>query len=248
MRRAFLLLLFVLPSFVAPLFSQVDIGVSKSYDQNFNSTFERQAGFYEWIDNSLLPGWYAHTTKQGEPLDSPFYRSTNAKGTHPEQDREAPPICVLALREGGNEKDAALGILTRGHLSAVFGVCFTNKTGKVITALDVHFVGEQWAHNTGGANTLNFEYSLDADSLSTGTWQIVEALNFTALHTQGTDDNSLNGHADENRKELSATIPGLSIPPDATFWFRWSDPVGPSSGHAQILGIDDFSLTVSTQK
>jgi hypothetical protein len=140
-----------------------------------------------------------------------------------------------------NSSDRALGGVLSGSLTPGFGAAFANSTGAQITQLQIAYTGEQWRSgvNTGRQDSLIFEYSLNATSLATGTWNRVSGLDFASLNNTVTG--ALDGNAPANRSNLAATINGLSIAPGATFWVRWSDYN--AAGADDGLGVDDFSLT-----
>jgi Ca2+-binding RTX toxin-like protein len=137
--------------------------------------------------------------------------------------------------------DRAFGTLQTGGLVPTLGVSFTNNTGTTIKELAINYRGEQWRLGaTGRTDRLDFQYSLNATSLSTGSWTDFNSLDFTAPVTSGTTG-ALDGNASSNRTNLSGTISGLNIANGQTFYLRWQDfnPTGADDG----LGIDIFSLT-----
>lgn len=141
----------------------------------------------------------------------------------------------------GIGSDRAFGSVQSGSLIATVGACFTNNTGQTITSLDVSFTGEQWRLGTvGRADRLDFQYSTDATSLTTGTWFHVDALDFSSPNTT-TSTGALDGNAAANRTAISASITGLSIASGTTVFLRWTD--FNASGTDDGLAIDDFSLT-----
>ncbi len=89
---------------------------------------------------------------------------------------------------------------------------------------------------------LDFEYSLDATSLSTGTWTSVNNLDFTAPVTSGTIG-ALDGNANANRTNVGYVITGLSISNATTFWIRWV-PFN-ATGNDDGLAIDDFVISAN---
>ena len=144
----------------------------------------------------------------------------------------------------GIQNERALGMLNSGSLVAIIGVQFKNTTGKPLNALTVTYTGEQWRCGTAGRqDRLDFQYSTNATSLSSGTWIDVNALDFSSPITK--TKGAQNGNTASNRMEMSATINGLNIPDNASFWFRWVDT--DASGYNDGLAIDDFSLKVSTE-
>lgn len=245
--------------------AQVSFGI-EGYQQTFTpaGTWTNATGFNAWTDNSTLPGWYA--TNVGGV--SGYYRATNANGASPTSGTGNPGgVSVIAARSVNT--DGALGSVSTSTHHGVFGVSFVNTTGETITSLTVSYVGEQWAWNSGGLNTLAFAYSLDASSLATGTWTGSSALSFTALYSGGTnvglDGNSntifnsgtstyvaktevqAGGTGASNNTSISATITGLSIASGETFWFRWTDTwAGTGTQVSQALAIDNLSVTATT--
>src|SRR6185436_7488247 len=106
-------------------------------------------------------------------------------------------------------------------------------------------VGEQWrlgALSRTIAERMDFQYSTNATSLTTGTWIDVNALDFNPPIT-GPTAGALDGNAPANRIALSSTITGLSIANGASFWIRWTDV--DATGADDGLAVDDFSLTAS---
>ncbi|MBA2383242.1 MAG: hypothetical protein H0V68_01055, partial [Actinobacteria bacterium] len=140
--------------------------------------------------------------------------------------------------------ERAFGQLRSGSLVSTIGASFTNNTGSTITSLDVAYRGEQWrlGTNTAGrlADRMDFQYSTDATSLTTGTWIDVNTLDFSSPTLSGTVG-ALNGNTATNFTSISNTIVGLSIANGATFYIRWTDIDVSSSDDG--LAVDDFSLT-----
>jgi predicted extracellular nuclease len=145
------------------------------------------------------------------------------------------------------DTDRAFGGLLSGSLTPTVGAAFTNSTGEAIGSVDISYAGEAWRLGADpalgtpprGADRLDFQYSLDATSLTTGTWTDADALDFVsglALPTGAKDGNNA-----ANRIAVSSSIASLSIANGATFWIRWSDFNVPSSDDG--LAIDDFTIT-----
>ncbi|HEV2828227.1 MAG TPA: Ig-like domain-containing protein [Pyrinomonadaceae bacterium] len=141
--------------------------------------------------------------------------------------------------------DRAFGQLRSGTTISTLGGTFQNNTSGTITSLAVSYVGEQWRLGATGrtiAERMDFQYSTDATSLTTGTWIDVNALDFNPPIT-GPTVGALDGNAGPNRIALSSTIIGLSIANGASFWIRWTDV--DATGADDGLAVDDFSLTAS---
>ncbi|WP_374601316.1 hypothetical protein [Arenimonas sp.] len=136
--------------------------------------------------------------------------------------------------------ERALGGLLSGSLNPTFGACFTNNTGSALEALDIAYTGEQWRSGTAGrADTINFQYSLDATDVAGGTWTDVDALDFSTPNTVGTG--AKNGNDAANRTAIAGQIGGLAIANGSGFCIRWTD--FNASGADDGLAVDDFSLT-----
>jgi predicted extracellular nuclease len=142
--------------------------------------------------------------------------------------------------DGSTER--AFGLLRSGSVLPTLGVSFTNDTGTTITALTIGYTGEQWRLGATSRLTpdrLDFQYSLDANALNSGTWTDADALDFIAPISSGTVG-ALDGNAAANSVALGAVITDLSIAPGQTFWLRWTDV--DVTGADDGLAIDDFTL------
>jgi hypothetical protein len=140
----------------------------------------------------------------------------------------------------GTTSDRAFGSLRSGSVISTIGAKVQNNSGSTINNLEISFTGEQWRLGaTGRVDRLDFQYSLDATSLTTGTWTDVNSLDFTAPTTSGTVG-ALDGNASANRTAVSFTITGLTIADGANFYIRWNDL--DATGADDGLAIDDFSI------
>jgi methionine-rich copper-binding protein CopC len=142
----------------------------------------------------------------------------------------------------GTATERAFGGLLSGSLVPALGVQITNNTGATITSLNISYTGEEWRLGTAGrTDQLDFQYSLNATSLSTGTWTDFNALDFVTPVT--TTTGAKDGNAAANRTAKSALITGLNITNGSTFWLRWNDM--DASGADDGLSIDDFSIQLN---
>lgn len=137
--------------------------------------------------------------------------------------------------------ERALGGLQSGAVVPLFGVALTHISIGMdkLVGLDISYTGEQW--RLGALNRtdrLDFQYSLDATSLDTGTWVDVDALDFSSVVTTGTVG-ALNGNAHSTL--VSGSITGLNVAPGGTVWLRWQDfnPAGADDG----LAIDNLRVS-----
>jgi hypothetical protein len=138
--------------------------------------------------------------------------------------------------------DRALGGLRTSTPSLVptVGAFFRNDTGSTINTLQIAYTGEEWRLGSAGrTDQLDFQYSTNATSLTTGTWTDVNALDFTTPNT--TTTGAKDGNNVANRTAISNTITGLTLAPGATVWIRWTDL--DVSGADDGLAVDDFSIT-----
>jgi hypothetical protein len=143
--------------------------------------------------------------------------------------------------------DRALGGLRSGNLVPLFGVELANLAGTAIDRLDIASTGEQWrfgATGRTGPDRLDFQWSLDATSLQSGTWSDLDALDFVAPVTAGTVG-ALNGNAAANRSVLAGSISGLVFNDGQRLWLRWVDVDADRADNG--LGIDDFSITAEAR-
>ena len=140
--------------------------------------------------------------------------------------------------------ERALGGLQSSSLAPSFGAYFVNNTGGVITSIKITYKGEQWRLGATGRNdALDFQYSLDATSLASGTWVDVNQLDFTAPVTAGTVG-ALDGNTTANQTSISHTLTGLTIAAGASIYIRWNDLN--ATGSDDGLSVDDFSLETVT--
>jgi hypothetical protein len=137
--------------------------------------------------------------------------------------------------------DRALGGLRSGTLAPTFGVVFQNNAGSLISSLQISYTGEQWRLGASGrgADRLDFQYSFDATSLTTGIWIDANGLDFSSPVTVGTVG-ALDGNNALNRSLLSATLSGLSWSAGTPMWIRWTD--FDVSNADDGLAVDDFSI------
>ena len=134
-----------------------------AYTQNFNTLAT------SGTSDVLPPGWSLSET------------GTNANALYAAGDGTSNAGDTYSFGMGS---DRAFGTVQSGSLIASLGACFTNNTGQTITSLEISFTGEQWRLGTAGrADRLDFQYSTDATSLTTGSWFHVDALDFLSPNT-----------------------------------------------------------------
>jgi hypothetical protein len=135
-----------------------------------------------------------------------------------------------------SDSDRSFGGLRSGSLNPTVGAKYINNTGSTINALTVSYTGETWRVGTASrSDRLDFQYSTNATSLTTGTWTDVNNLDYTNPG-QATGSGSL-----QHSTSISSEISSLSIANGATFWIRWSDI--DATGADDGMGVDDFCIT-----
>lgn len=136
--------------------------------------------------------------------------------------------------------DRALGGIQDNIFQPLFGASFTNYTGGIIESLDIQYTGEEWrAGKLTYLDKISFEFSTDATSLESGTWEKIYALDFFTpnVYVVGSKD----GNSAENREVIKSTISDLHIDSGMTFWIRWID-YDVYNKDDDGLAVDDFSL------
>ncbi|WP_443969552.1 PEPxxWA-CTERM sorting domain-containing protein [Sphingobium sp. CR28] len=224
------------------------------YSQNFNSL----ASTGGQVDRTLPTGWQIHEVGTGAASSN-----QNANGHYYAGSSTGQSSAIGAVSYGQNSSDRALGIRASAELPlAYIGAIFTNDMGGVIDSLTIGYKGEQWVDGFSRA-TLNFQYSLDATSLTSGTWTSFSALDFLAPSTtqQGTTTlerlkaTFVNGNSAAFSEQLNGVIGGLAIADGGTFGLRWSldyistpHLIGDTLFDVSTndgLAIDDFTLKAS---
>jgi len=203
--------------------------IGSAYTQNFD-TLSNTAG--STTNNLTIPGWFLTESGGGARDNEQYAVDTGASTTGD-----------MYSYGAAASTERALGQLRSGTLIPLFGACFTNNTGLPIKSVTIVYNGEEWRLGTAGrTDQMNFEYSLNATDLVTGTWTNVAALNFVTPDT--VTAGAKNGNAAGERTALSSAFGGLNISNGATFWIRWND--ADATGADDGLAIDDFSLNPST--
>jgi predicted extracellular nuclease len=224
-QRAALLIL----AMCAPLAAQAQVSLTGgTHSQNFD-TLSNTAGS---TTNSSLPAGWLLTETGGGARDNEQYAVDTGSGNTGD---------TMSYGAAGST-DRAFGGLQSGTLIPVFGACFTNNVGGALSGFDVAYTGEQWRLGTAArTDRIDFQYSLNATSLTTGTWVDVDTLDFTTPNTATTG--AKDGNAAGNRTAISASVGSISIASGATFCIRWND--SNASGADDGLAVDDFSITVA---
>lgn len=137
--------------------------------------------------------------------------------------------------------ERALGTLASGSTAPAFGAAFVNNTGSVISNLSVAGFSEQWrtSSNSSINETVVFEYSTDATSLSTGTWTAVSSLDLVEVLTSATVAAAADGNA--SKVAIAGTLSAVNLVNGGTLWIRWRDL--DNTGSDGLYALDDFQLS-----
>jgi hypothetical protein len=137
----------------------------------------------------------------------------------------------------GLSSDRSLGGLLSGSLTPSFGAKYLNNTGATITTLTVTYQGETW--RVGAAlrtDKIDFQYSTNATSLSTGTWTNIDSLDYENI-AQATAP--LSGSLLHSGIK-NYTFGGLNIPAGSNFWIKWTDL--DVTGSDDGIGVNNYSI------
>ncbi len=196
--------------------------LTPSYVQDFDSLASDGT-------SSVLPdGWFM--TESGSSANTTYAAGTGSSATG--------NTYSFGL-SGSSER--ALGGLLSGSLSPLFGVQLMIQGTTLLQNLQIAYTGEQWRMGAADRlDRLDFQYSTNATSLTTGTWIDLNLLDFIAPVTSGSVG-ALNGNLPENRTALSGTLTGLNLAYGSQIWLRWQD--FDATGSDDGLAIDDVSIT-----
>ena len=194
----------------------------------FNVTYNEDFDTLATVTSSSLPdGWELSET--GSSANTTYGAGTGSSSTG-----------NTYSFGGASSTDRALGALRTSGVAATFGTVVTNSTGETVTQVTIQFTGEQWRLGAlSRTDRLDFSYSVDGTSITTGSWLDADALDYTAAITSGTLG-ALDGNAVENQLLISHTITGLNLVNGANLWLRWAD--FDASGSDDGLAIDNFSI------
>lgn len=204
-------------------FGPIAITSGNVYTQDFNSL-----AITGTLNSLGIEGWQMDETGNGA-RDNELYAADNGGSNTGDT--------YSYGTTGSNER--ALGSLLSGSLISKYGAYFINQTGGTINSIRITYMGEEWRLGTASrTDKIDFQYSLDATSVTNGNWIHFDQLDFITPNTAVTG--SKDGNAAANRKAVGYTINGLNIPAGGTFFIRFADADGASSDDG--LAVDDFTL------
>ena len=199
------------------------ISLVTTYAQNFNTLAN------SGTTNALsITGWLLNETGGGA-RDNELYGADNGGSTTGD----------TYSYGSTSSSERALGSLQSGTLISTFGAQIQNNSGGIITKLKISYTGEEWRLGTvDRTDKLSFEYSINATSLTNGTWVPVTSLDFITpvITAAGAKD----GNNAANQTSIVYTIRDLSIPNGAVFLIRWTD--FNASGGDDGLAVDDLTI------
>lgn len=215
--------IFVIPAIMLSSLALGQVSFSGSYSQDFNTL--------SYTDSStILPsGWHLYETDDNANSYYNISTGSNTAGN------------TYSFGASGNS-ERAFGGLFSGSLNPTIGANFTNNTGSTLTSIAISYTGELWRCGAvTRQDTIKFQLSTDASSLSSGSWASFQELNFmTPSDTFATG--AKNGNANPYQTTISHTVTGISISNGNSFWIRWLD--ANASGSDDGLSVDDFSMTI----
>jgi predicted extracellular nuclease len=230
-------------AFVAAAHAQLSY-TGGTYTQNFNTLPADKTVTYSFtgvgpfaldaapVNASGLAGWtFAKTGTTGNATFIVGNGSTNTGATY-------------SYGSDGSA-DRALGSVASGTVTPLYGLTLVNDTGTTVTSFTLSYTGEQWRHGgaAGIANTLTFDYKIDALSIKDTGFTAAPAFNFSGPITAGASAVTLDGNAAANRQAISSTITGLNWGPGQKLTLRWNDR--DDSGSDDGIAIDDLSFSTN---
>jgi hypothetical protein len=198
-----------------------------NYFQNFDSLVSSGK-------STLLPSGWAMT--YGSDKDVSIF-ADNGSGTMGR---------IYSYGDNGSS-ERAFGSLRQTGMSpsqtVAFGANFQNTSGGAFNRLNISYTGEEWRLGAAGRgqDRLQFQYSLNASSLTSGTWINVPGLDFLTPNLVGVGAH--NGNLAANQTAISGSIGFLNIAAGANFWVRWVDLALPGGGPEDGLGVDIFTIS-----
>lgn len=212
----------------------ISLGLNTPVTQNFTAPALISSGTATAVNMvTSLPGWtFSETATNGNTTYAANDGSSNSGDTW--------------SYGTTSTTDRAFGSLRDINLVSTFGAVFTRNIatpGIFDIYIKITYIGEQWRLGTlGRTDQLDFEFSTDATSLTTGTWTDFDALDFTAPVSTGTANSALNGNLAANQTAVSPSSTfTVSVANGADFWIRWTD--FNATGADDGLAVDNFSIT-----
>ena len=222
-----------------------------TYSQNFDGITTGQTSSIA----SAAPGWSFF--RSGTSSVQPNYTTSGSNTTAVTQNAGTEGAGSVSSSSSGGAylwvtgtlasgTDKSIGYLSTGSypgttsaapgqsLAILFG--FTNTSGATITTVDLAWNYERYRQ---GTRTQSWEFYTSTDG---STWS-ANTFGNSALYT-GTATNVVYNPPESAAKAVS--IPSLSISNGSNYYLRWSFVTTGSWSNAQGLGIDDFTMNLTT--
>ncbi|HWS59749.1 MAG TPA: T9SS type A sorting domain-containing protein [Flavobacterium sp.] len=200
------------------------IGVNVPYSEDFSGMGSTQTDY--------IPGWTAINISNGATLSMALNDGSSSAGN------------VYNVGAVSSE-ERAFGTIADGLTVPALGAVFTNNTGSTVSKISIQTRMEQWrsSDNSSVNETVAFSYSLDATSLTTGTWTTVTALDLKEKLTTSNTSAAVNGNLASNYTNMSNIISGINWANGANLWIKWTDTN--DSGSNGLYAIDNFIISVA---
>lgn len=217
--------------------AQVNMTVTGSYTQNFNS-LSQSGSSNNFTNNSTISSWYIQR-ESGNANPNSYAASTGSSSSG----------SFYSFGSSGNS-DRALGQVPSGSTNDMaIGLLLRNTSGATITNLSVSYTLEQWRKGSDNTQGIAFTYetssslitNLDPNISSGSGWNSVPGLNLNGPVSNGPDNVALDGNSGSNRVSVAnVSIPGLSLADGDYIMLRWVDINSTGSDHG--LSIDDVTV------
>lgn len=201
--------------------------------ENFNTLAAAGTATLDTAPATGPVGWYA--LEAGTAANNLYTASTGSATTGD----------TYSYGSAAVPADRAFGTLQSNALIPIIGAQFTNNTGSPIGSVTISYRGEEWRLGAiSRTDQLDFQYSTNATSLSTGTWLDANPLDFVTPNTTA-PTGIKDGNAAGNFTNLGpvSILFASPIANGGTFWIRWVDL--DITGSEDGLAVDEFALTPS---
>lgn len=210
-------------------------------DGTYNQTFDSLSGVSVWANDSTLAGWYAATTATASiTAIGSNTGTTTAAGLYSFGVNATNPLAERAFGFAPSNSFTGASGVGQGFL----GLNLTNSNSWALDSFTLTYDGEQWRkENNAAVHTIVVQYSLDATSLTTGTWTNLGGTStFSSPIAAATTATALDGNASANRAAgLTGTASSINWAAGSSLWIRFVDLN--DTGNDHLLAIDNVNFT-----